>query len=110
MSALPQYGSHLHPSATMRAVLIDRYGKADVLREAFPAKAGKLPKRRLPSFVIRLLAPLSGDLKTFSFELDKRRFVSGDKAEQQLLSAPYISGRDALIASGETLLDYGAVA
>ena len=43
MSALPQYGSHLHPSATMCAVLIDRYGKADVLHEAEVPRP--LPKR-----------------------------------------------------------------
>jgi NADPH:quinone reductase-like Zn-dependent oxidoreductase len=34
MTALPQYGKHLHPSATMRAVVIDRYGGPDVLRLA----------------------------------------------------------------------------
>jgi len=34
MSALPQYGKHLHPSATMRAVVIDRYGGPEVLRLA----------------------------------------------------------------------------
>ncbi len=34
MSALPQYGTHLHRSETMRAVVIDRYGKPDVLRSA----------------------------------------------------------------------------
>ncbi len=34
MSALPQYGKHLDPSATMRAVLIDRYGGPEVLRLA----------------------------------------------------------------------------
>ncbi len=34
MSALPQYGKHLHPDATMRAVVIDRYGGPEVLRLA----------------------------------------------------------------------------
>ena len=34
MSALPQYGKHLHPSETMRAVVIDRYGGPEVLRLA----------------------------------------------------------------------------
>ncbi|MCB9656644.1 MAG: NAD(P)-dependent alcohol dehydrogenase [Sandaracinaceae bacterium] len=34
MSALPQYGRHLHPTATMRAVLVDRYGPPEVLRPA----------------------------------------------------------------------------
>lgn len=32
MKTLPQYGTQLHPSETMRAVVIDRYGKPDVLR------------------------------------------------------------------------------
>lgn len=34
MSALPQYGRHLHPDAKMRAVVIDRYGGPEVLRLA----------------------------------------------------------------------------
>ncbi len=34
MSVLPQYGRHLHPSETMRAILIDRYGGPEVLRAA----------------------------------------------------------------------------
>ena len=32
MSALPQYGRHLHAREQMRAVVIDRYGAAEVLR------------------------------------------------------------------------------
>lgn len=32
MSGLPQYGKHVHPSETMRAVVIDRYGGPEVLR------------------------------------------------------------------------------
>ncbi|MGB8331038.1 MAG: NAD(P)-dependent alcohol dehydrogenase [Polyangiales bacterium] len=32
MSALPQYGKHLHRQVTMRAVVIDRYGGPEVLR------------------------------------------------------------------------------
>jgi NADPH:quinone reductase-like Zn-dependent oxidoreductase len=31
MSALPQYGKHLHPHETMRAVVIDRYGGPEML-------------------------------------------------------------------------------
>ncbi len=34
MSALPQYGRHLNPNAAMRAVVIDRYGGPEVLRQA----------------------------------------------------------------------------
>ena len=34
MSALPPSGKRLHPSETMRAIVIDRYGGPEVLREA----------------------------------------------------------------------------
>ena len=34
MSALPQYGRHLHPQETMRAVVIDRYGGPEMLHAA----------------------------------------------------------------------------
>ena len=34
MSALPQYGRHLHPQETMRAMVIDRYGGPEMLHAA----------------------------------------------------------------------------
>ncbi len=34
MSALPQYGRHLHPNETMRAIVIDQYGGPDMLHLA----------------------------------------------------------------------------
>lgn len=43
MSALPQYGRHLDPQATMRAVVIDRYGGPEVLRLTTVPRP--LPKR-----------------------------------------------------------------
>lgn len=43
MSELPQYGKRLHPEATMRAVLIDRYGGPEVLRTATVPRP--IPKR-----------------------------------------------------------------
>ncbi|MEM8606562.1 MAG: NAD(P)-dependent alcohol dehydrogenase [Myxococcota bacterium] len=43
MSALPQYGRHLDRERTMRAVVIDRYGAADVLHEVTVPRP--VPKR-----------------------------------------------------------------
>lgn len=43
MSAIPQYGRNLHPSETMRAVVIDRYGAPEVLRAAVVPRP--VPKR-----------------------------------------------------------------
>lgn len=82
---------------------------AAVLREAFPQYAAKLPRRKLPSVLVRLLSHFNSDFKTICYELGKRRFVSGAKAEAQLLGRPYISGRDAILASAETLIRYNAI-
>ena len=43
MSALPQYGRHLHPQASMRAMVIERYGDPDVLQERVVPRP--VPKR-----------------------------------------------------------------
>lgn len=43
MSALPQYGKHLHPREKMRAIVIDKYGGPEVLREATVPRP--VPKR-----------------------------------------------------------------
>ena len=34
MSSLPQYGNHLHPHETMRAIVIDQYGGPEMLHPA----------------------------------------------------------------------------
>ena len=44
MSALPQYGRHLHATEKMRAIVIEKYGDVDVLRES--AVPRPVPKRR----------------------------------------------------------------
>ena len=51
MSALPQYGKHLHPQEKMRAIVIDRYGGPDVLHEVsvprpFPKRGQVLVRTR----------------------------------------------------------------
>lgn len=79
------------------------------LAEAFPAYTKKLPTKTIPNFVIRLLSSVSGDAKTASYEIGKRRIVSGDKAQTMLMGNPYISGREAIRQSAKTLLKYNAV-
>lgn len=80
----------------------------EALRAAFPAYDSKLPKRDMPDFVVRLLALFSADMKTIAMELGKRRIGSGDKVKA-LLGRDLIPGREAIAASGETLIQYGAV-
>lgn len=81
---------------------------ARVLREAHPDRASKIPTRRLPDFVVRLLALFVGDMKTIAAELGKRRFSSSDKV-RKLLGRDLIPGDEAIRASAETLIRYGAV-
>jgi dihydroflavonol-4-reductase len=81
---------------------------ADVLREAFPDRAGRIPTRGLPDFVVRLGALFSADLATIAGELGVQRRTDASKA-RALLGRDLISGRDALVASGASLIRYGAV-
>jgi nucleoside-diphosphate-sugar epimerase len=81
---------------------------ARVLRDAYPDRASKIPTRGLPDFVVRLLARFSGDMKTIAKELGKRRFSSSEKV-RKLLGRNLIPGDEAIRASAETLIRYGAV-
>lgn len=81
---------------------------AQVLREAFPDRASKIPQRTMPDFLVRLLALFSGDMKTIAVELGKRRFSSSDKV-RKLLGRELIPGDEAIRASAETLIRYNAV-
>lgn len=81
---------------------------AEVLREAFPDHAGRIPSRGLPDFVVRLGALFSADLATIAAELGVERRTDASKAKA-LLGRELISGRDALVASAESLIRYGAV-
>jgi dihydroflavonol-4-reductase len=81
---------------------------ARVLRDACPDRASKIPQRGLPDFVVRLLGLFNGDMKTIAMELGKRRFSSSEKV-RKLLGRDLIPGDDAIRASAETLIRYGAV-
>lgn len=95
-----------------RYILADRFywlkDFARVLREAYPDRAAKIPTRGLPDFVVRLLALFSGDMRTIAKELGKRRFSSSEKV-RKLLGRDLIPGDEAIRASAQTLIRYGAV-
>ncbi|MEE4382510.1 MAG: aldehyde reductase, partial [Pseudomonadales bacterium] len=57
----------------------DLLALADVLREAFPQYAAKLPTRRMPDFLVRLLALFSADMKTIAKEVGRRREGRSEK-------------------------------
>ena len=81
---------------------------ARVLRERVPELAGKVPKRRLPSWLVRLSSVADPVVRDRLFELDKERPVSADKARRQLGWAPR-SNDDAITDTVRSLLDEGVV-
>ncbi|QUL38935.1 NAD-dependent epimerase/dehydratase family protein [Erythrobacter sp. JK5] len=81
---------------------------AEVIRERTPAYAGKVPSRRLPSFMVRLLAPFMADLKQVKTELGRHRDVSGRHATD-VLGLEYIPAAEAIEATVRSLVDRGIV-
>lgn len=81
---------------------------ADVLRARMPAIARRVPRRRLPNWVIRLSALFDPVVRDRLFELGKLRSVSSDKAHRELGWTPR-SNADAIVATAEGLLAQGVV-
>jgi nucleoside-diphosphate-sugar epimerase len=81
---------------------------ADWLREAFPDRARKIPKRRLPSPLVRLASRFDGSLRQLTPELGVRRRATNEKARRVLGWAPR-SDREAAVATAESLIELGLV-
>ncbi|WP_428483317.1 SDR family oxidoreductase [Rhodopila sp.] len=81
---------------------------ARVLRERVPEMAGKVPARRLPSWLVRMSAMFDPAVRGRLFEIDKERPVSAEKAKRELGWAPR-SNDDAIIDTARSLLAEGIV-
>ncbi len=81
---------------------------ARVLREHVPEVAGNVPKRRLPSWLVRLSSILDPVVRDRLFELDKERPVSAEKARRELGWAPR-SNDEAILCTAQSLLAAGVI-
>lgn len=81
---------------------------ARTLRQRLPALARKVPSRRLPDWLIRLLAPFDPVVRERLFELGKERPVSADKAKTVLGWQPR-SNDEAIVATAESLVAHRLV-
>ncbi|MBV7267320.1 NAD-dependent epimerase/dehydratase family protein [Erythrobacter ani] len=81
---------------------------AEIIRERTPAYAGKVPSRKLPSVLVRLLAPLVADLKQIKGELGRTRDVSGKHASE-VLGFDYIPAAESVEATTRSLVERGIV-
>ncbi len=76
---------------------------ADILRRQFPSHAAKIPKRRLPTLVVRLAGLFQEEARFMAPLLNKRREFVTAKAADLLDWRPRPS-KDAVIDCGEGLL------
>ncbi|MEQ8412193.1 MAG: NAD-dependent epimerase/dehydratase family protein [Erythrobacter sp.] len=81
---------------------------AAVLRERVPDLSAKVPTRRLPSTIVKLLAPFMADIRQVKTELGRHRDVSGAHA-REVLGIDYISAADSIEATARSLVEKGIV-
>lgn len=76
---------------------------AQVLRRRLGERAAKVPTRRLPGFVVRLLLPFRPHLRTLAPLIGRKFGLSSEKARQQLGFAPR-PAEETLVDCAESLL------
>lgn len=77
---------------------------ADVLRKTFPAYDGKIPKRNVPDFALKLMAVFQPVYRQTVTELGRTRKASNAKASR-VLGVRFRSAEEALIASARSLIE-----
>ena len=81
---------------------------AAVLRERVPQLARRVPRRRLPNWLVRLSSRFDPVVRDRLFELDKHRPVSAEKARRELGWRPR-TNEDSIADTAESLLEHGVV-
>ncbi len=81
---------------------------ADTLRAHFPDYAGKIPKRELPSWLVRLFALRDPETRSVLVDLNRSYEVSQQKAKDRLGFAPR-SNEEAVISMARSMIELGIV-
>lgn len=81
---------------------------AEILREAFPSYAKKIPTRSVPDFLLRIVSVFQPLYRQTVTELGRERNASHAKAER-VLGVKFRPGRQALIDAGKSLIDLKVV-
>jgi dihydroflavonol-4-reductase len=79
---------------------------AAVLRERMGERASKVPTRRLPAWLVRLVAFTDPGIRQVAPELNKPKPASGEKARRLLGWTPR-SREDSIVATAESLIELG---
>ncbi len=102
-----------HPAAAGRRFLCanEFFWMADiaaVLREHLPARARKMPLRRLPDWLVRVGALFDGETRSVLFELGIRRDCDASRV-RTVFDYKLRSNREAITAMADSLLALGLV-
>jgi dihydroflavonol-4-reductase len=81
---------------------------ADILAKRFGPEGWKVPTRKLPSFMVRLVAMFDPTVRTVVSDLGRVRQVSSDRIRSVLSWQPH-SLEEMTIAMGETMIEQGIV-
>jgi dihydroflavonol-4-reductase len=81
---------------------------ADILRKAIPAYDKKIPKRKVPDLVLKLMAVFQPIYRQTVTELGRTRKASNAKASQ-VLGVKFRTAEEALVASAQSLIQLKVV-
>ncbi|WP_084659591.1 SDR family oxidoreductase [Vibrio sonorensis] len=81
---------------------------AETLRKGYPEYDKAIPKRNLPSWLVKLVSRFDPAIKTVVKDLDNERRVSNHKARSTLGWQPR-SSEEAILATAESVLEQGIV-
>ena len=81
---------------------------AKALRQRLGTRASRVPTRRLPNWVVRLVARFNPEMRTLLPLLGKKRNATSAKA-QRLLGWQPRPWEEAVVSTAESLLAFGVV-
>jgi nucleoside-diphosphate-sugar epimerase len=81
---------------------------ADILARRFGPEGWKVPTRRLPNFVVRIVAMFDPTVKTVVSDLGRVRRVSSDRIRRVLNWQPHTLD-EMVVSMGETMIQQGIV-
>lgn len=81
---------------------------ASILRERAPELAGKSPKRAMPDFLVKMLAPFVAEMKTLKSELGKTRDIDGSHTAETF-GMEYITAEQCLEDTARSLAEHGVI-
>lgn len=81
---------------------------ARILRDNLGAAGTKIPTRRMPDFVLKIMALFSSDIRQISGEIGKRKVVSGQHAKD-VLGWTTIPGEQTIVDTANSLIQHGIV-